>query len=221
MATITISNILGIVFDLDGTLVNSVEAHVESWYTAFKTHGINRINKEDIRELIGLPGEKIVLTIGGEAALKKYKSIRKLKDETFIKLYREGKVKLFIDVEDTLTILKDRGYKLGLSTSTPSYILEEFLSTLNIKRFFDTIVPGDEVKKGKPDPEIYEKAFKKMGIDPKRGVVVGDSKYDIIPAKKIGSLAILVDYPRRQRPDTWSTKPDIIINKVSDLLKIL
>lgn len=221
MATITIGNILGIVFDLDGTLLNSVDAHVESWLKAFIEHGYTNISREQLYGLIGLPGESIVEIIGGEEALKKYNSIRRVKDKLFMELFKEGYVELYLDVEDTLAILSDRGYKLALSTSTPSYILEEFFTVYKIKKYFDAIVPGDEVSKGKPDPEIFAKAFEKLDINPRYGVVVGDSEYDIIPAKKIGALSVLVDYRGDKIGRTLELKPDIIIRKVSDLIKIL
>ena len=221
MATITISNIMGIVFDLDGTLLNSVDAHVYSWIRAFKEHGITQYTKDELYNLIGLPGQTIVEIIGGKKALEKYKSIRKKKDEAFKKFFKEGLVPLYPDVEDTLMILKDRGFKLGLSTSTPSYMLEEILAIHQIKKYFDVIVPGDEVEKGKPDPEIFTKAFQKLEIEPRYGAIVGDSEYDVIPAKRIGALSILVDYRNRGLNPTWREKPDIIISKLSDLIKIL
>lgn len=221
MATLTISNIIGIVFDLDGTLLNSVDAHVYSWIEALKEYGITQYTKKELYNLIGLPGQTIVEIIGGKSALEKYKSIRRIKDEVFKKFFEEERVKLYPDAEDTLIILRDRGYKLGLSTSTPRDMLEEVLSVYRIKKYFDAIVTGDEVEKGKPNPEIFLKTFQKLGIEPRYGAVVGDSEYDVIPAKKIGALSILVDYRNRGIDPTWREKPDIIISRVSQLIRIL
>ncbi len=221
MATITIGNIHGIVFDLDGTLLDSVEAHVESWIKALEKHGYREIDPIQLTSLIGLPGETIINIVAGPEALKEYKSIRKAKDKVFAELIKEGSVRLYRDVVDTLHILKDRGYKMGLATSTPSYILEELLNHLDIKRYFHVIIPGDKVKRGKPDPEIFLKAFDELEINPKYGVVVGDSIYDIKPGKEIGALTILVDYRGIYSPGTWEEEPDIVIKKVSDLIKIL
>ena len=216
-----VNQVLGIAFDLDGTLLDSVDAHVESWIKAFEENGIKGISKGELYKLIGLPGQVIVEKVGGVEAMKKYRSIRELKDEVFIDMLDRGVVKVYADVEDTLMILRDKGYRLGLSTSTSSYILEKLSISFKIKKYFDVIVPGDEVEKGKPYPDIFIKVFSELGVNPKQGIVVGDSEYDIIPAKEIEATAILVNYMGRSLYSSWKIKPDIVISKISDLLKIL
>jgi HAD superfamily hydrolase (TIGR01509 family) len=218
---VELSRVSAIVFDLDGTLLDSVDAHVESWIKAFEKHGIKGISKDELYKLIGLPGQVIVERIGGVYAIENYRSISEIKDAMFIKLINRGIVKIYPDAEDTLIELRDRGYKLGLSTSTPRYMLEKISSLVKIEKYFDAVVAGDEVEKGKPHPEIFIKVFEKLEIDPKRGMVVGDSEYDIIPAREIGAVSVLVNYRGRSMYSSWKEKPDIVIGRISDLLKIL
>jgi len=208
-----------VVFDLDGTLIDSVEAHVISWITSFNEHGFRNVSREDVEKLIGLPGRTIVKIILGEEGLKRYESIRKLKDSIFLKLVVEGKVKLHKHVTDVLTEIRKMGLKVCLATSTPSYLLEVILPKMRISELFDVIVPGDRVRKGKPDPEIFLRAFREARVDPREGAVVGDSLYDIIPAKKIGSITILVLHGRRI--EKLDIEPDYVINDLSELAPII
>ena len=208
-----------VIFDLDGTLIDSVEAHVFSWITSFNEHGFRNVSHENVEKLIGLPGRTIVKMVLGEEGLKRYESIRRLKDSIFLKLVVEGKVKLHEHVIDVLTEIRKMGLKVCLATSTPSYLLEVILPRMRISELFDVIVPGDRVRKGKPEPEIFLRAFKEARVDPREGAVVGDSLYDIIPAKKIGSKAILVLHGRRI--EKLGVKPDYVINDLSELVPII
>jgi len=215
------NQVLGVAFDLDGTLLDSVDAHVESWIKAFQEHGLEEISRDEMYRLIGLPGEVIVKKIGGVKALKKYQSIRKTKDSLFMKMVDRGDVTIYPDVEDTLMKLKDKRYRLGLSTSTPNYMLKNILMIFKIKKYFDALVAGDEVERGKPYPDIFLKVFEKLDVKPEQGVIVGDSEYDLIPAREIRATFVLVNYRERNLYLSWKERPNIIVNKVSDLLKIL
>lgn len=215
------NQVLGVAFDLDGTLLDSVDAHVESWIKAFQEHGLEEISRDEMYRLIGLPGEVIVKKIGGVKALKKYQSIRKTKDSLFMKMVDRGDVMIYPDVEDTLMKLKDKRYRLGLSTSTPNYMLKNILMIFKIKKYFDAIVAGDEVERGKPYPDIFLKVFEKLDVKPEQGVIVGDSEYDLIPAREIRATFVLVNYRERNLYLSWKERPNIIVNKLSDLLKIL
>lgn len=111
---------LGVAFDLDGTLLDSVDAHVDSWIKAFQEHGLEEISRDEMYRLIGLPGEVIVKKIGGVKAFKKYRSIRKTKDSLFMKMIDRGDVSIYSDVEDTLMGLKDgRLYPCGYRVLPP------------------------------------------------------------------------------------------------------
>jgi len=210
-----------VVFDLDGTLIDSVMAHVISWLESFKQHGFHKISLEDIEKLIGLPGLTIVKILLGEKGLRMYKSIRRLKDSIFLNLVLKGEVKLYTHTTEVLEVIKDMGLKVCLATSTPSYLLNVILPRLGINELFDVIIPGDYVRKGKPDPEIFLKAFNHLKIPPHKGIIVGDSIYDIIPAKKINSIAVLVLHGRKILLSDLEVKPDYIIDELMELIPIV
>lgn len=208
-----------VVFDLDGTLVDTVEVHAEGWVYAFAKLGFGSFNPRDLVRLIGLPGDLIVREVLGESALRCYSRIRWLKDRHFLRKVAEGSVRLYLDVPETLSYLRSRGYLVGLATSTPSYILLPLLEYLKILEDFDITVGGDEVLRGKPDPEIFLKAAAKASVEPQETVVVGDTEYDSVAAKRAGMLSVLID--REDRGDPPRKSADFIIRSLTDLSLLL
>jgi len=208
--------IKAIVFDLDGTLINSTRLHARSWIKSFEYHGFRDVDEGYVEMLVGLPGVEIVRLVLGEAGLRIYGSIRKLKNEIYLNYIDE--LNVYPGVYEVLNTLIDMGLKLGIASSTPSQVLDRVLDFLNLKAFFNVVVPGDAVLKGKPNPEIYLKAFSSLGVDPKSGVVVGDTVYDIIPAKIINAYSILVTHGRDVSIDV---EPDFKVAEIPEILDIV
>lgn len=208
------TNIKGIVFDLDGTLIDSTEVLSWAWVNAFKEVIGITIDIKDVLPLIGLDGRKIVIHICGEMCSKKFWDIRKAFDRFVSQRLRD--VKLYPGVLDTLKALKKRGIKLALATSTPRWRLEELLDIFELRPFFDSYISGDEVRNGKPNPEIFARAFESIGIPPEEGAVVGDTEYDAIPAKKLGAKFILVTHGKEK-----NIYYDIKINNLIELLDFI
>ncbi len=151
----------------------------------------------------------------GNSGLRKYSLIRRLKNKIFFLEIKEGNVDLYPCVLELLTYLKSRGNLLGLASSTPNYLLIQILEIFDIINYFDVIVGGDEVKSGKPNPDIFIKAFSKLGVNPREGAVVGDTKYDVVPANRIGAFSILVLHS-----NTASHSVTRAINEVLPKLKV-
>jgi len=208
-----------VVFDLDGTLVDTVEVHAESWAYAFAELGLGKVSPGELVRLIGLPGDSIVREVLGEGALRYYDRIRWLKDRYFLRRVVEGSVRLYRDAPETLDYLRSRGYLIGLATSTPNYILVPLLEYLGVLEVFDVVVGGDEVLRGKPDPEIFLRAAAKASVEPRKTAVVGDTEYDSAAARSAGMLSVLVDRGGRGNPS--KTSADIVVRSLTDLSLLL
>ncbi len=181
------------IFDLDGTLIDSVDAHVTTWVKAFKVAVGISVDEEDVYPLIGMSRRDIVRKILGEVSESEYAKIRWVKDRAFMKELKEGRVTLFPGVTQALRMLKKEGYLIGMASSTPNRLLLHIMDYLGITSFFDAITGGDEVRRGKPDPEIFLRAMRKLGVAPEETVVVGDTVYDACPAHKVGAIPVLVN----------------------------
>lgn len=209
-----IKGLKGIVFDLDGTLIDTVQAHEISWVKAFEVNGFS-VKIEDVEPLIGLPGKRIAEDLLGENGLRLLPSIVNNKNSSYLKLIEH--LRLFPGTIDTLFELRRSGFKLALATSTVSDVLSKVLQVFQLEALFDSIVAGSEIVKGKPDPEIFLKAFEKIGLEPNLGMIVGDTEYDILPALSIGATSVIVLHGRKPKLSFMS---DFMINELPDLPKI-
>jgi phosphoglycolate phosphatase len=208
-----------VVFDLDGTLIDSVKVHAEGWSYAFNVLGLADVGADDLESLIGLPGSAIVEKVLGQAGLAYYREIRWLKDRHLLNHTVKNSVRLFPDALPCLQYLRRMGYRLGIATSTPNYILIPLLEKLGIIDFFDITVGGDEVLRGKPEPDIFLRAAEKAGLPPREVVVVGDTTYDTVPARKAGMLSVLVARSRPIRVDELVA--DVVVTSLNDLSAFL
>ncbi len=181
------------IFDLDGTLLDSVDAHIRSWLIAFEDVLNTSVDYREIKNLIGLSGKDIIRRLFGVEGLKRYWAVRYVKDRAFLKEVREGVAVLYPSALKLLKMLKAKGYGIGMATSTPIYMALHLIDYYGLASYLDVLVCGDEVSRGKPDPEIFSKAIEALGLSARWAAVVGDTPYDALPAREIGSLPILVN----------------------------
>ena len=171
-----------IIFDLDGTLADDVEVHLEAWKRAMEELG-RKVSQEELeayRRSVGKSLKDILKDIYGEIDEDFYRRVREAKNRHFRELI--GKVKPIVGRE-ILEKLRER-YKLALFTSTNKNTALLLLKTLGIDDLFDVIVTADDVKRAKPDPEGLLKALERSGC--RDGIFVGDTKYDEETAHRAG-----------------------------------
>jgi len=212
--------IKGVVFDLDGTLVDSVEIHVSAWLEACKAMGLVKDNVEEmnmenlIRKLVGLAPIDIAYKIVSNSELAKKLAETKQR----IYLTKIERVKLFPNVEKSLETLKKMGMKIAIASSVSSNIIKRILELNNIANYIDAYVGSDEVSKRKPEPDIFLKALEKISVKPSEAVIVGDTEYDIIPANKINAISIQICW--KQCLET-NTKPNFYAKNIEEVIEII
>ncbi len=195
--------IRGIIFDLDGTLLDSLEERISAWQQAFTRFGIE-LDRNAIRPLIGLPGKDLA----GRYHEKK-EEIDAMEEAYFNRMLPE--IPLFPDVEKTIEMLKNIGISIVIVTSSSR-------GTVNLLKLpVKEIITIDDVKRGKPGTEPYEKALAMMRLTPEMVMVVGDSENDLIPARKMGCISVLV----RHFSDSTSQYADYFIDEVSEVIPLL
>lgn len=183
-----------VVFDMDGVLVDTEKIYRQSWKKNAATIGMSEDEMEHWCDWIA----------GGntESNARLFKSIR---GEDFdylafrqrtMDLFNEHIAKYGIDikpyVEDTLKFLKENGIKIAVATSTSRDRAMQRLESVHIAEYFDEMVCGDEIAKGKPDPDIYYRACEKLGIEPEMAVAVEDSLNGIVSASVAGLYTVMV-----------------------------
>ncbi|MEM5828217.1 MAG: HAD-IA family hydrolase [Candidatus Aenigmatarchaeota archaeon] len=170
------------VFDLDGTIVDSVELHAQAFKYAVKKLGYRNYQElyRKFKKYVGLSLEDIIKVILSGISKKEIERIRYLKDYFFYKNIKKIKPKK--RVIKIVKKLKNKGFKIAIFSSSPKKLVRRVLKTLKLEENFDYIVAKEDVKNHKPNPEgLYKimKHFKTRNI-----VFVGDSKFDELAAKR-------------------------------------
>ncbi len=196
------------IFDLDGTLVDTIPLHIESGLYALRKYGLNFVDPKDVRDEIGKSFHDIVLDI-----CRKYnipiseeliKDIWQIKHLYFLKNIH--KVKLLPGVLELLEFLRNNHSKIALASSSPKDSVKAILDHFNLWGYFDVVLTADDVSKAKPDPEIFLRAKEKLGCND--CIVIEDSLYGVIAGKKAGCkvYAVLTGVGKRKDLEKYADK---------------
>lgn len=191
--------IKGAIFDMDGTLLDTEKLYTKFWAQAAVDCGYD-MKPEDALSLRSLgKNDTIAKFKSFFGDLFKYDPVYNRRVELMEKFIEENGVELKKGAAEILTYLKENGYKIALATSSPYERAVKQLSSVGILGFFDGFACGPMVKKGKPAPDIYLLAAKKIGLQPHQCIAVEDSPTGIMSAKNAGCKPVLV--PDLDEPD--------------------
>lgn len=185
--------IKGLIFDLDGVLVFTDKFHYQAWKTMADELGVyfdETINHR-LRGVSRMDSLEIILERyeGPDLSLREKEKLAEKKNEIYRTLLESMTPDdVTKEVRDTLTKLREKGYKLAIGSSSKNakFILEK----VELKDAFDAISDGNNITKSKPDPEVFLKAAEYLGLPPKACMVVEDAEAGIEAAKKGGMYAV-------------------------------
>ncbi|AMQ56198.1 HAD family hydrolase [Algoriphagus sanaruensis] len=172
-------------FDMDGTMVDSIPFHQESWLRFLSNHGIHLRPEEFRAQNHGTIHEMIRRFFPHEKSSQRILELGEEKEYTYRQLYSSYLVEIK-GLSSFLEHLKTNGISIHLSTMGDQNNIDFILDGLELRHFFKTITGGHEVFKGKPDPEIFELSLKKAGAKPAESIVFEDSGGGIRAAKAAG-----------------------------------
>ena len=179
------THIHAVIFDVDGTLVDSNDAQARSWVDALKEFGYS-VPYEKVRPLIGMGGDKVLPeTIGVQKDSEKGKQISKRRGEIFKEKYLPN-VQPFPDAQKLLDRMRKQGLKLAIATSAQPDELRPLLQIVGAADLIEDKISARDVKSSKPDPDVMQVALKRVGYPPNEVVMIGDAPYDIEAARKVG-----------------------------------
>lgn len=182
--------IKAVIFDIDGTLVDSVDLHARAWQETFRHFG-KEIPYEQVRHQIGKGGDQLMPVFFSKEELEDFgDEMEKYRGELFKRDYLP-QVRAFAKVRELFQKIKDDGLRLALASSAKQEELEEYKRIANIEDLVEEETSSDDADKSKPHPDIFEAALEHLGdVEAHEAVVVGDTPYDAQAAGKINLRTI-------------------------------
>lgn len=205
-----------ILFDLDGTLINTNELIIASFLHTLEQYYPGQFTREKVIDFIGPP---------------LYESFRNLdpdKVDEMIDVYRthnhafhDELIEEYEGVYETVAALHEAGFKLAVVTTKMRKTAEIGLRLFGLDKFFSVVVTIDEVERVKPDPEPLLLALEQLGSKPETALMVGDSNHDILGGKNTGTKTAGVAWSIKGEAFIRSFEPDYVLENMRDLLDIV
>ncbi len=207
-----IQNKFGVIFDMDGVLVDSADAHLQSFQLLARENG-KEVTKAQFATTFGRQNRDIIPILIGET------------DEAAVAVLADRKEAIYRDlVRDDMPVvegavalieaLHSRGAKLAVGSSGPLPNVELVLEAMGVSDMMHAIVSGDDVMRGKPHPDVFVQACRRLDLSPCHCIVIEDAPAGIAAAKAAGTyaVAVMIHYAR----DAF-TGADMIVERLGDL----
>jgi HAD superfamily hydrolase (TIGR01509 family) len=174
-----------VLLDVDGTLVDSNDAHAQAWCDTFKEAGLE-IGSETVRPLIGMGSDKLLPKLTGiDAESDQGKRLVERRKEVFLKEYLPA-IQPFARTRELLERCRAEGYTLVVASSASEEELRGLLHVVGAEWLLDDATSSDDAERSKPDPDIVRAAVDKAGVGPASCVMLGDTPYDVAAATRAG-----------------------------------
>lgn len=174
-----------VLFDIDGTLVDSNDAHAAAWVQAFAAHHVP-VDAALVRRCIGMGGDKLMPEVSGiEEESRQGKQIAERRGEIFKNEFLP-KLKAFKDADDLVAAVKALGLTAVAASSASKEDLTALLKIARVDDLMDDATSSDDAEDSKPDPDIIVAALKRAKAGPDEAMMIGETPYDIEAARRAG-----------------------------------
>jgi HAD superfamily hydrolase (TIGR01509 family) len=183
-----------VLWDMDGTLIDSEEFHWISWRDTMPNEGI-AITREQFLASFGQRNDSIIPRwLGAASTAQCIEKIANAKEELYRRLVRNNGISPLPGVASWVNRLHEQGWLQAIASAAPRPNIEVVLDALAAAHFFQGIVSAEDVGRGKPDPAVYLTAASRMGVSPDRCIVVEDASAGIEGARRAGMRSIGVSH---------------------------
>lgn len=208
-----------VLFDFDGTLVNTNDVIIASWQHTYMHY---RGREESIETITSCFGEPLLITMERE-----FPGVDPQESAEVYRLFQQQNahllVKIFPGIVDLLKALKEAGYRMGIVTSRTRESALRYMDMFGITEYFEAMVTCDDTTVHKPNPEPILLGLEKMGITKAEAIMIGDSPFDIKCANNAGVKSVMVDWRITAGSSALISdcKWDYSIKEPMDLMKVL
>ena len=179
-----------VLWDLDGTLVDSEEFHWLSWRDTIRPEGVE-LTYEQFLASFGQRNDRIVpVWLGADVDVERMRRIGEDKEAEFRRLAETHGLVPLAGAKEWLVALKAAGWKQAIASSAPRQNVDMMLRAAGLEGYLDAVVSADDVTRGKPDPQVFLTAAARVGVPPDRCIVVEDAAAGIEGARRAGMRSI-------------------------------
>lgn len=208
--------IKAILFDFDGTLVDTNDLIIKSFKHTFRKHLDLEVDEKEIVNFFGEPLAASFKPYGEENTEEMIKTYRRFNEKN-----HDALAKGFEGIENALEELKNSGVKLAVVTSKRRLLAERGLELFNLKKYFNVIVTPEDTLLHKPNGEPALKACELLMVNPSETIMVGDSHNDILCGQNAGTKTCVVEYTVLAMDDLKKYNPDYIVKDIKELISII
>ncbi|CUH94916.1 hypothetical protein P22_0985 [Propionispora sp. 2/2-37] len=171
-----------VIFDLDGTLVDSEPNYFEALRKVLAEHRVD-FTLECNRRYVGIGVKEVVDHVKAVYAIDEAAAVMMERINAYYIDFAKKNTPVFPEMKKLVAELKKHDYPLAVASGSSRSIIEMILSTADMEPYFDVVISSEEVGKGKPEPDVFLEAAKRLGILPERCLVIEDSQYGVLAAK--------------------------------------
>lgn len=194
-----------LLFDLDGTLLDSRDAVIDAVAHTAEEYAPGHFSREELVARFGESFDDFLAAVAVAAGMPDKKEVLE-KYFAYVRQNHAQHVQLFPFVREGLAALKDAGYRLAIVTNKQREFAVAGLEMAELDHLFDAVVAVDDVSRGKPSAEPVQKALAVLGKQPGEAMMIGDSRYDVLAAVGAGVGAVVLEWYGQEE---WSyAKPD-------------
>lgn len=204
-----------VLLDIDGTLIDSNDAHAQAWVEALREQDIF-VQFAEVRRLIGMGGDKLLPKIAGiDAESSVGKTVSKRRGEIFRKDFLP-RVRAFPAVKQLLKRMQQAGLKLGVATSAKKEEMAPLLRLAGADEFIESKSSSDDASHSKPDPDIIHSALQQLDASPEHAILLGDTPYDVEAGLTAGVRVVALrcggwaDYDLRGADQIYDDPADLL-----------
>jgi beta-phosphoglucomutase len=205
----------GVIFDMDGVLIDSADAHRRAWQALGREIGVP-FSDELFSRTFGQRNATIIPAWLGAVPRRRQRALDERKEAIYRDVVRHGAVRVYRRIPALLHELRDAGARIAIASSGPRANVDLLVEVIGAEDVVDASVAAEDVSRGKPDPEVFVRSAERLALPPPRCAVIEDSVHGIEGAKRAGMLAVAV-LTSTAKADLVAAGADVCIGEAGDL----
>lgn len=211
-----------VIWDMDGVLADTAPHHLRAWQEIFSKRGV-KFTEADFKRGFGIRNDAIIRnTLGEQVTKAEIEAIAQEKEKTFRRIIGQN-IRPLPGALKLLQALDEHGGRMAIASSTTIENIRLIIGGMGIENCFKAVVTGHDVTEGKPSPQVFLLAARRLGVEPKNCIVVEDAVAGVVAAKSAGMYCVAVTntHPREKLKEADLIVDTLEAVSIKDILKLI